>query len=100
MRRPLYGAAVDCLCLLSGSIINGNLEMRRRSNQQSSSASASESNKGRPIQQMWEHNNQPKDQLKGGISKSGGNAAAAKMSCGYGYEYGYGYGYCVGYGYG
>ena len=46
MRRPLYRAAVDRLCLLSGSTINGNLERRRTSNQQSTSTAARESNKG------------------------------------------------------
>ena len=60
---PLYRVAVIRLCLLSGSTINGNLERRRTSNQQSTSTAARESNKGRQSQRMWEHNNQPKDQL-------------------------------------
>ena len=63
--RPLYRAAVKCLCLFSGSKINGNLRRRRRtSNQQSTSMAARESNKGRQSQWLWEHNNQPKDQLR------------------------------------
>ena len=62
--RPLYRAAVDRLCQLSGSTINGDLERRRTSNQQSTSTAARESNKGRQSQRMWEHNNQPKDQLR------------------------------------
>ena len=80
VRWPLYWAAVNRLCLLSGSTINGNLERRRTSNQQSTSMAARESNKGRQSQRMWEHNNQPKDQLRRRISKCGGNAAAAKMT--------------------
>jgi hypothetical protein len=46
VRRPLYRAAVNRLCLLSGSTINGNLKRRRTSNQQSTSMAAIESNKG------------------------------------------------------
>ena len=64
VRRPLYRAAIDRLCLLSSLTINDNLERRRTSNQQSTSMAGRESNKGRQSQRMWEHNNQPKDQLR------------------------------------
>ena len=46
VRRPLYRAAVDHLCLLSGLTINGNLERRRTSSQQSTSTTAREKNTG------------------------------------------------------
>ncbi len=46
VRQPLYRVAVDRLCLLIGSMINGNLERRRTSNQQSTSKAARDSNKG------------------------------------------------------
>ena len=64
VRRPLYWATVDRLCLISGLKINGNLKRRRTSNQQSTSTAARESNKGQQSQRMWEHYNQPKDQLR------------------------------------
>jgi hypothetical protein len=45
VRRPLYRAAVDRLCLLSSSTINDKLKRRRASNQQSTSMATRESNK-------------------------------------------------------
>jgi hypothetical protein len=78
VRRPLYRAAVDLLCLLSGSTINGNLERRRTSNQQSTSTAARESNKGRQSQRMWEHNNRPKDQLRQRNQREWGQRGSGK----------------------
>jgi hypothetical protein len=76
--RPLYRAAVDRLCLLSGSTINGNLERRRTSNQQSTSTAARESNKGQQSQRVWEHNNQPKDQLRRRNQRKWGQRGSGK----------------------
>jgi hypothetical protein len=74
----LYQAAVNRLCLLSGSTINGNLERRRTSNQQSTSTAARESNKRQQSQRMWEHNNQPKDQLQRRNQQEGGQRGSGK----------------------
>ena len=64
VRWPLYWPAVDCLCLLSSSTIKSDLKRRWTRNQQSTSTAARESKKGQQSQQLWEHNNQPKDQLR------------------------------------
>jgi hypothetical protein len=74
----LYRAAVNCLCLFSRLTINGNLERRRTSNQQSTSTAARESNKGQQSQRIWKHNNQPKDQLQRRNQQEGGQRGSGK----------------------
>jgi hypothetical protein len=48
------------------------------SNQQSTSTAARESNKGRQSQRMWEHNNQPKDQLQRRNQREWGQRGSSK----------------------
>jgi hypothetical protein len=59
-------------------MINGNLERRRTSNQQSTSTAARESNKGQQSQWLWEHNNQPKDQLRRRNQREWGQLGGSK----------------------